>query len=372
MNFTKSSIKHLIVLVYSMSLSASAQVFETPKIHVRYADGTVTKQTAGGTTIAFNSENTTQVFDSKETPLDATALPGGGFITGSNSTAIIAIPGAGECRMMPDTQIKLPTNSSSGHSLELLRGKLFIDISADEVKKRGESSFRLKTPVALLAVKGTQFYASSSKLMDGFGLHTGSIGVVSTASSGVTNLDQGRVLEISANSQTSREMTAEESESAQNYEWLRAWPFSVASNSFFAKGSVRIRSGKVVVFIDSCQLTGSDKLIAGIDFLLATEIPEEKRINAKWTSATDPKTGKPVVSTLHPINRAIAKGDKMFLSEIKMECDLPNDSAQDILTRYWLVIRELYSDDATVPRASWSNYPFSSSRYLDGSRRRPL
>ena len=61
--------------------------------------------------------------------------------------------------MGADSEVRVPAATGKERSLEMLKGRLFLNISADDLKQRAAGEFRLKTPAALLAVKGTKFFA---------------------------------------------------------------------------------------------------------------------------------------------------------------------------------------------------------------------
>ena len=144
--------------------------------------------------------------------------------TGPESEATIVLPGSGQARVGPNSEVRLPVlpaipspsptapapaetsipaspvfQSQMGkQSLELLKGTLFLNINPAEVKKRGDGTFRLKTPVALLAVKGTEFFASTDGTTDTAGVHEGSIYVYEPNTDKFIVLERGSAVEITA------------------------------------------------------------------------------------------------------------------------------------------------------------------------------
>lgn len=138
--------------------------------------------------------------------------------TGPDSQATVSIPGAGSMLLGAETQVRLPKAGDKAQSLELLKGKLFLNISAEEVKKQGAASFRLKTPAALLAVKGTKFFASVEKDQETAGVHEGQIGRFATASRQLNDVESGNALSIvRGKPEPTRPLTADERRESINY-----------------------------------------------------------------------------------------------------------------------------------------------------------
>lgn len=137
---------------------------------------------------------------SARTPLLASGLLAGGgstrIVTNKSSSAVIVLPQAGTLRMGSDTEIKLPAETDTTCSLELLRGRLFMDIQAGELKKRGGAEFRLKTPAALLAVKGTRFFAIAEENFDTAGVTKGEVAVFEPVEKKITPLRSGQAVAV--------------------------------------------------------------------------------------------------------------------------------------------------------------------------------
>lgn len=159
--------------------------------------------------------------------------------TGPDSEATIILPSAGLVRVSANTEVRLPVlpaamstpalapgaaspvsrpSQMGKESLELLKGTLFLKIDPAEVKKRGNATFRLKTPAALLAVKGTEFFASTDGSTDTAGVHEGSIFVYEPVSNGVISLDDGNVVSVSSGMISEpRRLTPQERRASANY-----------------------------------------------------------------------------------------------------------------------------------------------------------
>lgn len=195
---------------------AKAQtVFVAPVVQITSTSGTVAAITPEGSKVIVPQVPSAN----GETPVGAAQRAGSVVETGPDSQATLAIPGAGTLLMGADTQVRLPKPGDKSQSLELLRGKLFMNISAEEVKKQGNASFRLKTPAALLAVKGTKFFAVSERNVETAGVHEGNVGVLLTRSRQMLDLPAGQAVTASKSGVIQpRLLTEEEKDYSLHYE----------------------------------------------------------------------------------------------------------------------------------------------------------
>jgi formylglycine-generating enzyme required for sulfatase activity len=190
-------------------------VFSPSEVQITSTAGQVNVTSASGTKITDLQVPTA----SGEKPTTATHRPGAVIETGPDSQATVSIPGAGSMLLGSETQVRLPKTGDKAQSLELLKGKLFLNISAEEVKKQGEASFRLKTPAALLAVKGTKFFASVEKDQETAGVHEGQIGTFAMASRQLNDVQSGNALSIvKGKPEPIRPLTADERRESIHYE----------------------------------------------------------------------------------------------------------------------------------------------------------
>jgi hypothetical protein len=133
-----------------------------------------------------------------ETPAGVKLGPGSMLITGPAGGAYVSIPSVGMFKAGPNTEVLIPKKDEpKTHSLEMLKGQMFMNLSADEIKKRGNSTFRLKTPASLLAVKGTRFFALGQKKGTTVGLHQGSVEVTETGTNQSRVLSPGSAVDVS-------------------------------------------------------------------------------------------------------------------------------------------------------------------------------
>jgi hypothetical protein len=127
--------------------------------------------------------------------------------TGKGGSADLALSGGGSVRVEANSEIKLPEKkdgTTQTESLEVLKGKLFFSIDAEALKKRGTQDFRIKTPTAILAVKGTRFFVQSSNDVDTISAHKGE---VSVSASGQTQLvDQDNAVSTAGKMLRARQM----------------------------------------------------------------------------------------------------------------------------------------------------------------------
>ncbi len=152
------------------------------------------------------------------------ATPGTKVITGTDGAASLVFA-AGTARLNSDSEIKVPDAADKGHSLEMLKGQLFLNISADQLKQRGNSEFKLKTPAALLAVKGTRFFATARNGMEVIGVHEGHVVVQDAAGQASVDLTDGMLVEITASGLgTARPMTSQELETRKEYDMASLTP----------------------------------------------------------------------------------------------------------------------------------------------------
>jgi hypothetical protein len=131
--------------------------------------------------------------------------------TGSEDGTVLILDTAGSARMEKETAIKVPAESGNTHSLEQLEGALFFNIDAEELKRTHRSEFRLKTPAALLAVKGTHFFAQCAGGTDLIGVHEGVVMVHEPVSRETVTLTAGKAIEVQSGSMgEERSLTADE------------------------------------------------------------------------------------------------------------------------------------------------------------------
>jgi hypothetical protein len=145
--------------------------------------------------------------------------------TPKGTSCDLVIPGTGTMRLQPESGVKLPATPdpepNKQRSLELLKGKLFLDVNADTLKAN-KQQFRLKTPATIMAVKGTRFFAATKQegeARDTAGLHQGSVVVMESASGKFVTLKEGSAVEATAGAMGKpRRLTPEEQAESALYQ----------------------------------------------------------------------------------------------------------------------------------------------------------
>ncbi|MBX7212001.1 MAG: FecR domain-containing protein [Verrucomicrobiaceae bacterium] len=123
----------------------------------------------------------------------------------------VILSGVGTARMEPRTEIRVPGTADQDQSLQLLKGRLYLNIDANDLKKRAGGEFRLKTPAALLAVKGTEFFVDAGEGGDTVGVSAGSVLVESDADKATLLLKAGQAATVRPQGISApRSLTAEE------------------------------------------------------------------------------------------------------------------------------------------------------------------
>lgn len=206
--------------LFMQAMNGKAQtVLAVNEVRIVSTSGIVAAKSADGKTVTITLENAT----AGETPIVAKQGPGNTVATGAASNAFISVPSAGSFMMGPNTQVKLPKAGETGHTLELLKGRLFMNISAEEVKKSGDATFRLKTPAALLAVKGTRFFAVSEGKTDIAGVHQGMVEVYEPVLKQRVVLNAGNAVPINLGQMgKERPLSSDEKANQKNYMILEA------------------------------------------------------------------------------------------------------------------------------------------------------
>ncbi|MFN0077345.1 MAG: FecR domain-containing protein [Prosthecobacter sp.] len=165
-----------------------------------------------------SSSNTTTETTLAATGTATLALAGGKIITGADGASSLLLGTTGTARMGADSVVQVPEATEKNHSLELLKGKILLNIHSDELKQRGNGEFRLKTPASLLAVKGTKFFTVSADGTDTIGVHEGSVTVTEPTSGKSVTLEAGNAVIASPGILSEmRAMTDEEKGYAPEY-----------------------------------------------------------------------------------------------------------------------------------------------------------
>lgn len=159
---------------------------------------------------------------------DQNVMPGETVLVSAGAKASAFLPGSGSLVIEEESQVQVPIRAKriedETHSLELLRGRLFLQIDPKPIiQTKDPTRFRLKTPTLILAVKGTQFFAVVKDGNEFAGVHQGAILVATKRVDRVVEvpLRAGGVIEIDKSGKaTGRQMTGEEAGWVEKYEGL--------------------------------------------------------------------------------------------------------------------------------------------------------
>lgn len=120
-------------------------------------------------------------------------------VTSGEVAQSVILKDVGTARLEPNSELRVPDSTETETSLHLLKGRLFFNINAEDLKKRAGGEFRLKTPAALLAVKGTEFFVDVGEGGDTVGVHQGSVLVQNSATQASALLQTGQAIKVSPN-----------------------------------------------------------------------------------------------------------------------------------------------------------------------------
>ena len=162
--------------------------------------------------------------------------------TSSDTVGDLMIPDVASVRLQSDSKVRLPAKeegvSKAGNlsSLELLRGKLFLNVDGKKLKASGGKQFRLKTPSSILAVKGTHFFTELGEDYETFGVHEGEVSVQEIDSQKVADVGQGNaVMAKKGELSRLRRLTREEQDQSAIYSDF-ALNFDVSKDSAWSLG----------------------------------------------------------------------------------------------------------------------------------------
>ncbi len=215
------------------------------------------------------------------------AQAGGSIRTEADGEASLILGELGSARMTADSEVRVP-DPSEGHSLETLKGQLFLNVSAEEIKKGGDKEFKLKTPAALLAVKGTRFFTLCRDGTDTIGVHEGSVQVTEPTSGKSLNLTSGQAVSVTSGSLGEvRSLNDQEKAEASQYDLasLKRIPLSLATS---------VANQTMQTYVNGKLLKGLQDM-KGIPFLKWEELREFKP-EANMFPSKGYRSSKPVLT----------------------------------------------------------------------------
>jgi hypothetical protein len=325
---------------------------------------------------------------SKQTLKPIVLVKGESLQTLKNTSCDLVIPDAGAVRMQPESGVKLPAASDpepkKQRSLELLKGKLFLDVDADKLKAN-KQQFRLKTPTTIMAVKGTRFFAvtkQQGEAQDTAGLHEGSIVVMESGSGKFVTLREGNAVEAKAGTMGKpRRLTPEEQADSVLYQKF-ALDYTLAekgSRKFIKAYDFKPNHDKDTKVEQRNKLMSVSKADGNALKVTVKPVAESPKawIKARTTVTIKPPRRKIPVGVSFSVR---ANGVKRFyfsgfvkkIKEVKygipsMLLDIPEAPAQDQWVEMFIPVKAMQEDDIIYDgesQISFSVYPHS---HEDGS-----
>lgn len=146
-------------------------------------------------------------------------MAGGTVSTAAGAATSLVLGGLGTARLQGEGEVKVPPEAEGAHSLELVKGSLFLNVDAGELKKKGPAEFKLRTPASLLAVKGTRFFATARGGEEVIGVHEGKVVVQDVAGKASVEITDGMAVPVSGGSLGEvRPMTSDEQATRKEYD----------------------------------------------------------------------------------------------------------------------------------------------------------
>ncbi len=208
----------MVVLSLAFSQAQAQTIVQVSQVLPFANSGAVSSLAKGVANISAPSSTSLTKTSIASTGNATLTSEGGKIITGADGASSLLLGTTGTARMGADSAVQVPEATEKNHSLELLKGKILLNIRGEELRKRGNDEFRLKTPAALLAVKGTKFFTVSTDGTDTIGVHEGSVTVTEPTSGKSVTLEAGNAVSASPGILSEmRAMTDEEKGYAPEY-----------------------------------------------------------------------------------------------------------------------------------------------------------
>ena len=118
--------------------------------------------------------------------------------TGGNCAADMSMNGLAGCRVLAQSQVEVAGWKKENMSLTVSKGNVILNLE----KLPTDSTFRVETPTAVAAVRGTQFWgrvenASPENPVTTFAVRSGVVQITDKVSSKTFELQKGQALDIS-------------------------------------------------------------------------------------------------------------------------------------------------------------------------------
>lgn len=194
------AIAALCLFLIGPGLQAQTTVVHPPHGMALPESGQVEVSNQKGETRIIKARATTSQSEiTSESQFSLAIRPGDLIRTPQDVFCDVLIPSVGTLRLAPESEVRLPAEKSETdkqeNSMELLKGKLFMDIDGVALKRQNNQQFRLKTPTTILAVRGTQLFAEARDGVDTAGVFTGEIVVMEVASGQSTAVQSGMAVD---------------------------------------------------------------------------------------------------------------------------------------------------------------------------------
>lgn len=305
--------------------------------------------------------------------------------TSKGTSCDLVVPGTGTMRLQAESRVKLPAEPApepkQQRSLELLKGKLFLDVDATRLKASNQQ-FRLKTPTTILAVKGTRFFAATTEAGDTAGLHQGSVVVLESTSGKSASLKPGNALESKAGTiGKPRRLTPEEQAESALYQKF-ALDFTLAekgTRKFIKAYDFKLNHDKDTEVEQRNKLMSVKKMEGKILKVTVRPVPESPKawIKARATvTIKPPRREVPVGLSFsvraNGVNKFYFYGFVKRLKETNygipsMLLDIPEGTPPDQWVEMYVPVKAMQKEDILYDaenNISFSVYPHSTD---DGS-----
>ena len=136
--------------------------------------------------------------DSRQAKIKDVLADGDRIVTGDRSFAVIQLPGGALCRIEKNTSVELSSILGGDKSIMLNKG---IILSKVEKLGKGEQ-YRVKTPLAIAAVRGTEFMTSYDGTSAKVAVGDGKVSVSRVDTAGDNPVDEGKTVVVSDSVET--------------------------------------------------------------------------------------------------------------------------------------------------------------------------
>ncbi|MDF1657675.1 MAG: FecR family protein [Verrucomicrobiales bacterium] len=291
--------------------------------------------------------------------------------------------------LRPETELQLPEPKevAPASSLELLKGSLFLKVDAKELQS-DRKEFRLKSPTAILTVKGTEFFAKVESDSTISGVYEGQV-EATYADEKIEDIFPGYVTELYDDRAVSREMSEEEKAARRVFDTLavrkssladQAWGWNAfdwevhsllkeeATSNKQEISSINVQRGRNEAGNLAVEFRPIDEKYQYGEFRIDTVVgePGEDLLGAEFRIRADRNV--PLIITTLGADQAEKdrkKGGLLDRSGYEFLVEFHNlKTIQEHKTQYWGTYR-LEDDQANLENDGWNTHfvPFSRNDY---------